>query len=328
MRTHTTSDPFFISRYAFEPAYAALQRTGALQRRAQTALARLKKCRMCPRECAADRDANQSATCHTGRYARVSSYFPHLGEEDCLRGREGSGTIFFSMCNLRCVYCQNYEVSQLGEGEEVQPKQLAAMMLELQAAGCHNINLVTPSHVVPQILEALAMAAACGLRLPLVYNTSAYDSLESLQLLDGVVDIYMPDFKLWNPELSLGYMRARDYPEVARRAIQEMHRQVGDLCFDEDGLAKRGLLVRHLVMPGQLADTQAIMRFLVNEVSPNTYVNLMRQYYPAGRVSATHYPEINRRLTDSEYREALRLAREAGVWRFDQRRPGQPWLWG
>jgi putative pyruvate formate lyase activating enzyme len=270
-----------------------------------------------------DRLANKAAVCKTGRYACVSSYFPHLGEEDCLRGWRGSGTIFFSWCNLRCQFCQNYDISQLGHGEETGPERLAGMMLELQAAGSHNINFVTPEHVVPQILEALVLAVEAGLRLPLVYNTSAYDSMESLHLMDGVVDIYMPDFKIWDARMALKYLLARDYPEAARRAIREMHRQVGELKLDEHGLAKRGVLVRHLVLPSGIAGTRSVVKFLAREVSPHTYVNVMEQYHPAGRVSAEKYPEINRSITRKEYDDALTAAREAGLHRFDERR----WSW-
>jgi putative pyruvate formate lyase activating enzyme len=320
MCAQITLDRFLISSKDFEPAYLQLHRSGELRRRAEAAVERLSHCLVCPRNCGVDRLADKKAACKTGRYAWVSSYFPHLGEEDCLRGWKGSGTIFFSMCNLRCVFCQNYDISQAGEGEIVHPEQLARMMLELQAVGCHNINFVTPEHVVPQILEALVIAVEGGLRLPLVYNTSAYDSLDSLHLMDGIVDIYMPDFKFWDAQLSLRYLKAKDYPEAARRAIREMHRQVGELKLDENGLAKRGVLLRHLVMPGAIAGTEEIMRFLADEVSPDTYVNLMAQYYPAGKVSAEKYPEINRRITNEEYYEAVRVAQNAGLWRFDERR--------
>jgi putative pyruvate formate lyase activating enzyme len=262
----------------------------------------------------------KTAACHTGRFAQVSSYFPHFGEEDCLRGWNGSGTVFFSMCNLRCVFCQNYDISQAERGPETPPDRLAGMMLELQRTGCHNINFVTPEHVVPQLLESLAIAAGRGLRLPVVYNTSAYDSLDSLQLLEGVVDIYMPDFKFWDPALSLRYVKAKDYPEAARRAIREMHRQVGPLKLDEKGLAKRGVIVRHLIMPGGIAGTQAILQFLADEISTDTYVNLMDQYYPAGRVSDSQFIEINRKITASEYEDAVEYARRAGLWRIDERR--------
>jgi putative pyruvate formate lyase activating enzyme len=301
------------------PAYLGLP-LAELRRRAAEAVAGLASCTACPRNCRVNRLANKTAACKSGRYARVASYFPHRGEEDCLRGWRGSGTIFFSWCNLRCVFCQNFDISQQGIGEDTRPDALARMMLALQARGCHNINLVTPEHVVPQILEALPFAVERGLRLPLVYNTSAYDALESLRRLDGIVDIYMPDFKFWDPELSLKYVRARDYPEVTRAAIREMHRQVGDLVIDEDGLARRGLLVRHLVMPEGIAGTREIMQFLAREISRDTYVNLMDQYYPAGRVSRERFPEIDRGITRAEYDEAMRVTLEAGIHRLDRPR--------
>ena len=317
--TRCHSSLFRVSSRDLQPAYRRLYESGELAERVQRALALLESCTACPRLCRVNRLENTTAVCHTGRYARVSSYFPHFGEEDGLRGWRGSGTIFFSLCNLRCVFCQNYDISQLGQGREVGPEELALMMIELQQQGCHNINFVTPEHVVPQILEALPLAIERGLNIPLVYNTSAYDSLESLHLLDGVVDIYMPDFKFWDPEMSLRYVKARDYPEAARQTIREMYRQVGDLVFDEYGLAKRGLLIRHLVMPGGIAGTREIMRFIAREISPATYVNIMAQYYPAGRVSREKYPEINRRLRPSEYEEAIRIAHEEGLFRLDSR---------
>lgn len=304
---------------SFEAAYLRLHRTGELHRRAQEALERLSHCLVCPRDCGVDRLADRTAACHTGRHAQVSTYFPHFGEEDCLRGSDGSGTIFFGMCNLRCVFCQNYEISQARRGAEVTAGELARIMLELEARGCHNINFVTPEHVVPQILEALPQAVERGLHVPLVYNTSAYDSLDSLALLDGVVDIYMPDFKFWDAGLSLRFVKAKDYAAMACRAIREMHRQVGPLQIDESGLATRGLLVRHLVMPGGIAGTASIMRFLAEEVSPDTYVNVMHQYFPAGRVSASQFVEINRRVTSVEYDAAIEAARDAGLWRIHER---------
>jgi putative pyruvate formate lyase activating enzyme len=300
-------------RPGFEPAYLRLHRSGELRRRAEAALERLADCRVCPRNCGVDRLADRTAACKSGRHARVGSYFPHFGEEDCLRGWRGSGTIFFSWCNLRCVFCQNFDVSQEGHGRAVPAERLAFMMLELQDLGCHNINFVTPEHVVPQILEALPLAADGGLRLPLVYNTSAYDSLDSLRLMDGVIDIYMPDFKL-------RYIKAKDYAEAARQAIAEMHHQVGPLRFDERGLAVRGVLLRHLVMPGLLEETRAILRWIAKELSPETYVNLMAQYYPAGKVSAEKYPEINRHLASAELAEAQAFAAELGLTRLDERR--------
>ncbi|MCS7303783.1 MAG: radical SAM protein [Thermoguttaceae bacterium] len=249
--------------------------------------------------------------CRTGRRALVSSFFPHHGEEPCLRGWGGSGTIFFTHCNLRCVFCQNWDISWQGEGQPVQADQLARMMLWLQRAGCHNINFVTPSHVVPQILEALVLAAEGGLRLPLVYNTGGYDLVETLRLLDGVIDIYMPDVKFLDPQLAHRWTAAPDYPEVVRAAVREMYRQVGDLEIDEQGLARRGLLVRHLVMPGASEDTEQVMRFLAEEISPNTFVNVMAQYHPEGR--AWHYPELARRIRPEEYRQAVAAARRYGL---------------
>jgi putative pyruvate formate lyase activating enzyme len=315
----TMPNRFLIPAREFEPAYLALYRSGELQRRAQRAIAQLAECRLCPRNCGIDRLSDRTAACKTGRYAVTSSAFAHRGEEDCLRGWNGSGTIFFAWCNLRCVFCQNFETSQLGEGATTSPGQLAAMMLRLQESGCHNINFVTPEHVVPQVLEALVIAVERGLRLPIVYNTSAYDSAESLRLLDGVIDIYMPDFKFWDGQLSLKYLKAKDYAEAARPALKEMHRQVGALKFDEHGLALRGVLVRHLVMPGCLDDTQAILRFLAQDVSPDTYVNIMAQYYPSNKVAFDKYPEINRRITLDEYHSAIAYAQQVGLQRLDER---------
>jgi putative pyruvate formate lyase activating enzyme len=320
MKKHKSGRNFVINGTEFEPAYLELHRNGELEARVESAVASLAACRTCPRDCGANRLENETATCKTGRYALVSSYFPHFGEEDCLRGWRGSGTIFFSMCNLRCVFCQNFDISQIRSGVETPPARLAQMMLELQEAGCHNINFVTPEHVVPQILEALLIAIEAGLRLPLVYNTSAYDAMESLELLDGVIDIYMPDFKIWESQLALRYLKARDYPAAARKALREMHRQVGDLILDKNGLAIRGVLVRHLVMPGGEADTRNIMRFLSTELSPDTYVNLMDQYHPANKVSDSRYAEINRRINSRELEDSYEIAREAELWRFDQRR--------
>jgi putative pyruvate formate lyase activating enzyme len=304
---------------AIYPAYRSLLASGELAERARSATASLADCVMCARECHADRQhaTEPKGYCRTGREAWVSSYFAHHGEEDCLRGTRGSGTIFFTHCNLRCVFCQNYDFSWLGEGRPVEAGQLAGMMLHLAAQGCHNINLVTPSHVVPQILEALCLAAESGSKLPIVYNTGGYDSLESLRLLDGIVDIYMPDFKFWEEAVGRELANAADYREVACRAVKEMHRQVGDLVLDARGLAQRGLLVRHLVMPGGLAGTREVMRFLAREISPDTYVNIMPQYRPEGR--ASRHPGIARPLTPAEWREAIAVAREEGLSRFDER---------
>jgi putative pyruvate formate lyase activating enzyme len=241
---------FLLERTQFVPAYLKTYEHGQLKEKAEEALSLLASCTICPRNCHVDRLENNHGMCRVGRYARVSSFFAHFGEEDVLRGWRGSGTIFFSWCNLRCVFCQNFETSQIGEGEEVPPRDLARMMIRLQEMGCHNINFVTPEHVVPQILEALPHAIDMGLRLPLVYNTSSYDSLDSIRLLDGVVDIYMPDFKLWDAENCRKYLLARDYVAAARDVVKAMHLQVGELKGDHQGLALRGVLVRHLVMPG------------------------------------------------------------------------------
>jgi putative pyruvate formate lyase activating enzyme len=313
---------FLLERRDFTPAYLRAYESGALKEKIDEALACLRSCTLCPRNCEVDR-WQRYAVCKVARYARVSSFFPHFGEEDVLRGWKGSGTIFFGWCNLRCVFCQNYETSQLGEGGEVGPRELADMMLALQERGCHNINFVTPEHVVPQILEALPRAIERGLRLPLVYNTSAYDSLHSLRLLEGVVDIYMPDFKLWEPEHCRKYLLAPDYPAAARAVVREMHAQVGPLKVDHDGLALRGVLVRHLVMPGLLEDTRQILAFLGSAISPDTYVNLMDQYFPAWKAASEEkYREIARRITSDELEAAFEHARAAGLWRFDSR-----WRW-
>jgi putative pyruvate formate lyase activating enzyme len=301
----------------YEPSYLALHASGELDDRARRGLALLEdRCRVCPRLCKVDRLSDQAGLCRVGRHAVVASHFAHFGEEDCLRGQRGSGTIFFSGCNLRCVFCQNHDISWRLQGERVTPDRLARMMLELQELGCHNINWVTPEHVVPQILEALPLAVDAGLRLPTVYNTSAYDSPESLELMEGVVDVYMPDFKLWSPERSRRYLAKRDYADVARHSVREMKRQVGDLVMSEDGMARRGLIVRHLVMPGLLDETEAILRFIATELGPGTYVNVMAQYYPAGRTG--EFPEIDRHLYRCEFERALELANELGLRRLDK----------
>ncbi len=306
---------------SFEPAYVALLRSGELRRRVEAAYERMHNCDLCGRKCGVDRYTTHGA-CKTGTKAVVASYGPHFGEEDPLRGYGGSGTIFFSWCNLNCQFCQNYDISQLGHGEEMEPEEVASMMLSLQARGCHNINLVSPSHVVAPILAAVLIAAEAGLRLPLVYNTGGYDSMEALRLLDGVVDIYMPDMKYADEEIAYRYSRVRNYPAVNQAAVKEMHRQVGDLVLDERGIALRGLLVRHLVLPGGLAGTPEIARFLAEEVSPDTYINIMDQYRPCYR--ARQYPPLDRPITPREYEEAVEAARRAGLHRFDKR---QTRLW-
>ncbi len=292
------------------PSYLRLYDTGELKERVEKALSMLESCNVCPNDCKINRLENKKAYCKTGRYARVASYFPHRGEEFPIRGYNGSGTIFFSYCNMRCVYCQNYDVSQLGEGEEVKPEELANIMIRLQKWGCHNINLVSPSHVVPQILEALYIAVEEGLKIPIVYNTSSYDSLESLKLLDGVVDIYLPDLKYLNNEFGKKYSKVKGYADRAKEAIKEMYRQVGDLKVDERGIAVRGVLVRHLVLPNGISTTDEVLEFL-REISPNLAVNVMSQYYPTNK--AYKYPEINRRISWSEYNSALSKAEHLGL---------------
>ena len=300
-----------------DPSYLALHKTGELRKRAARAMTMLKCCRLCPRDCRVDRTREERGYCRTGRYAAVASFGPHFGEEAPLVGSGGSGTIFFSSCNLLCTFCQNYEISHLNEGSEVQPHGLADMMLGLERAGCHNINLVTPSHVVPQILEALPLAVEGGLRLPLVYNTGGYDRVETLRLLHGIVDIYMPDFKFWDPEPAGTFCNAPDYPDRVRAAIREMHSQVGDLVTDSRGVAVKGLLVRHLVMPEDTCGTSEVMAFLASEISPDTSVNIMDQYYPCYR--ACEDRRASRRVTRGEYARALKSAADAGIKRIDSR---------
>ena len=302
----------------FEPAYLKLLLSGELIERIRQAEERLSHCDTCAWECGIDRHAGKLGICRTGAVARVSSYGPHLGEENPLRGWRGSGTIFFARCNLHCQFCQNYDISQRDAGELAPAEDIAAMMLELQAVGCHNINLVSPSHVVPHFLAALLIAAQAGLRLPLVYNTGGYDSLATLKLLDGVIDIYMPDMKYASTQTARYYSKIPNYPQVNQAAVREMHRQVGDLHINRQGVATRGLLVRHLVLPNNLAGTQEIMRFLAQEISPDTYLNLMDQYHPAFK--ASQYPRLNRLIKTDEYRAAVGWALEAGLHRLDDRR--------
>ena len=304
----------------YEPRSLRLYRDGGMAAKVEAALAELEDCRACPRDCGVNRVAGDTGTCNTGRHAVVSSAFPHFGEEDCLRGWNGSGTIFFGLCNLRCVFCQNWDISQKEKGGECSADEVAALMLRLQDIGCHNINFVTPEHVVPQVVEAIAAAVPQGLRVPIVYNTSAYDSVRSLQLMEGLVDIYMPDFKFWKPETSRRLARATDYPERAREAVAEMHRQVGVLRVGADGLARSGLIVRHLVMPGQEEEAAAIFQWLASELSPDTYVNVMGQYRPEYKVDdGGRYEDINRRVLPAEMEAAYAAARRAGLRRFDER---------
>jgi len=300
-----------------EPSYIDLYKKGDLAERVEVALSRLAECKLCPRQCGVNRLEGEKGFCKTGRKAIVASYNAHFGEESPLVGQYGSGTIFMSSCNLLCSFCQNFEISHFREGREVEPEQMAAMMLALAQRGCHNINFVTPTHVIPQILEALLVAVREGLRVPLVYNTSGYDEVGSIELLEGIFDIYMPDFKFWDPKWAERYCHAPDYPEKARTAIKEMHRQVGDLVIDDRGIAQRGLLIRHLVMPNNIAGTKEIMQFIATELSPNTYVNVMDQYRPCGKAYEDEF--INRRLTGQEFRSATQAAKKAGLTRLDPR---------
>ncbi len=309
---------------AFKPAYLELLQGGELARRVDRAYRHLEDCDLCARYCHVDRrQTTQGAVCRTGERAVVHSFGPHHGEEDPLRGHRGSGTIFFSGCNLRCVFCQNWEISHKGMGHEVESETLAGMMLALQAQDCHNINLVSPSHVVAQIVAAVVIAAQRGLRVPLVYNTGGYDSPEALTLLDGIIDIYMPDMKYGNAAIARRYSRVRDYVRVNQAAVKEMHRQVGDLVLDEHGIARRGLLLRHLVLPGNLAGTEQVLAFVAREISTDTYLNLMGQYYPCYR--ADEYPPLNHPVTAAEYGRARAVAEHYGLHRLDQRQK-RAWL--
>lgn len=300
-----------------EGSYVKLWSSGRLPDRVRRALQWLSRCTLCPRMCRVDRTKGEKGYCRTGRHAVVASYGPHFGEERPLVGQKGSGTIFFSFCNLGCIFCQNYDISHLGEGVPVEPQVLADIMVSLQERGCHNINFVTPTHVTPQILEALPHAVEKGLRIPLVYNCGGYERTSLLKLLDGIVDIYMPDFKFWDEETARRLCDAPDYPERARAGLKEMHRQVGDLRLDEQGIAQRGLLVRHLVMPEGLAGTEHVARFIAGEISPGTYVNVMSQYHPCG--DAIGKAQIGRRVTSREFEIALDAAVKAGLERLDER---------
>lgn len=301
-----------------EPSYIKLYKDGLLQERIDRCTRILSSCRVCPRKCKVNRLQDETGFCKIGRQAVVASHGPHFGEEAPLVGRYGSGTIFFSGCNLMCTFCQNYDISHEAAGRPVTAETLADIMIDLQNNGrVHNINFVTPSHVAPQILEALPAAIEKGLRLPLVYNSGGYDNLATLKLLEGIFDIYMPDFKFSSDIPPTLYCKAPGYPEIVRCAIKEMHRQVGDLVLDENNRAVRGLLLRHLVMPEDLAGTRAAMRFLSESISPNTYVNIMEQYRPCG--DSTRFSELSRPVSHQEYEEALAAAREEGISRLDSR---------
>lgn len=275
----------------------------------------LKDCTLCPRECHVDRTAGERGYCRTGELPFVSSWGPHFGEERPLVGRHGSGTVFFGNCNLGCIFCQNYSISHLGEGSEISHEELAGIMVSLQESGCHNINLVTPTHQVAAIAKAFALARGMGLRLPMLYNCGGYESLETLKILEGVIDIYMPDFKYADNACAARYSGAPDYPERAKAAMREMHRQVGDLVLDGRGIAVKGLLVRHLVLPSGIAGTDEFARFIAEEISKDTYVNIMDQYHPCYK--AFDHPPLDRRLTEKEYSDAVACAMKAGIRRID-----------
>jgi putative pyruvate formate lyase activating enzyme len=306
-----------VPKENFVPAYRKAYEKGLFPDIIQKAKDMLESCTVCPRNCGVDRTQDEKGFCEAGYLPEVSSYAPHFGEESPLVGHQGSGTIFLTHCNLGCLFCQNYSISHAGEGRKIPIQKLAKVMVELQRLGCHNINFVSPTHFVPQILESLPQAIGMGLDVPLVYNTGGYDSVETLRLLDGVFDIYMPDFKYSKWEISEKYSQAPDYPLIAKQAIKEMFRQVGDLQIDEQGIAFCGLLVRHLVLPAGLAGTRDAMRFLATELSQNTYVNIMDQYYPCGNIPLDS--PLRRRITSEEYNESIAIAKEEGITRLDKR---------
>ena len=297
-------------------AYLELYHSGKLAERVEAARALLKNCRLCPRHCGINRLENEKGQCHTGKLAVISSYGPHFGEEAPLVGTSGSGTIFFANCNLKCLFCQNYPISQLGDGNEITKEELAKIMVTLQDKGCHNINLVSPTHVVPQILEALEIAINLGLRLPLVYNSGGYDASETLEIMDGIADIYMPDMKYDDEKTAEELSGIKSYPSINRTALKEMYRQVGDLRLNEDSIAGRGLLIRHLVLPNELASTKEIMKFIAEEISPNSYVNVMSQYHPCYKAFSIR--QLNRPLSKQEFLEALNAAARTGLNRLDR----------
>ena len=310
------TDPLISEKLEDYPSYMKLYHSGELSRRVKKLKSIHEKCHLCPRDCRVDRTKGQLGRCQASDRVKVSSAYPHFGEESPLVGKYGSGTIFFSNCGLRCVYCQNYTISIEGEGVEIADRRLAESMLSLQKMGCHNINLVTPTHYVPNIVSALEKAIPKGLRIPLVYNTGGYEKLDVLQLLDGIVDIYMPDCKYMDPKHAAMYSDgAYNYPYYVRLALKEMFRQVGDLVV-ERGLAKRGLIIRHLVLPNRIAGTEQFLKFVAENLSKTTYLNIMRQYRPEHK--ATEYPDIARQLKRQEYVEALQWAKKLGLTRLDR----------
>jgi len=297
----------------YMPRYIELEEKGDLTKKIRSLNEILSECSLCPRRCGVNRIQEELGYCGAGSELTVSSVFPHFGEEAPLVGYRGSGTIFLTHCNLRCVFCQNYDISHLGRGERTSPSQMASYMMRLQELGCHNINFVTPTHYVPQIVASLPEAIELGLKLPLVYNCSGYESLELIKLLDGIIDIYMPDAKYADEEPAKRFSNAPDYPHVLKEVLKEMYRQVGDLHMDENGIAERGLLIRHLVMPGNLGGTEDLMKFIAEEISRDSYVNIMQQYRPEHK--SFDYPELSRRITYDEYLDAVKMARRFGLHR-------------
>jgi putative pyruvate formate lyase activating enzyme len=294
------------------PTYLDAFNSGKLERLIEQVFKMLESCAICPRQCKVNRLKDQKGFCKTGLKAKACSYMPHHGEEPPISGERGSGTIFFSHCNMNCVYCQNYEFSQAGEGREVRAADLAAFMLELQSLGCHNINLVTPTHVMPQILKALHIAISKGLKIPLVYNTGGYELPEMIRLLDGVVDIYLADMRYADPEMSAKYSNAPEYPKYNQASVKEMQRQVGIADMDDQGIIKRGLIIRHLVLPNNISGTGKIMKFIAQELSPEIYISLMSQYIPYYR--AQEFADISRRVTLEEYEEAKEAMHKCGLY--------------
>jgi putative pyruvate formate lyase activating enzyme len=295
------------------PVYLNTYETGELDERIEQLMKCLTACNLCPRACRVNRTEGETGYCKAGYHLKVSGVHPHYGEEDVLVGTHGSGTIFLTHCNLGCLFCQNYEISHLGIGQLVTEEEFAASMLRLQELGCHNINFVSPTHYTPQIVRALRIAIEQGLRIPLVYNCGGYESSRTIELMDGIVDIYMPDIKYSDPEVAKRYSNAPDYFEVCKAAVKEMHRQVDDLAVDERGIAVRGLLIRHLVLPHGLAGSQEVLKFIATELSTESYVNIMLQYRPMFR--ASEYEELNRGITLREYQDAVKCAKQWGLHR-------------
>jgi putative pyruvate formate lyase activating enzyme len=303
---------------AIQPSYLRLLESGELNTRVQALETLLQRCTVCPLDCGNNRIEGELARCYSGRLPIVSSYTPHFGEEPPLTGTRGAGNIFFGNCNLRCVYCQNYQISQAHKKQiknEVTHERLAEMMIELQSRGCHNINFVSPTHFAPQMARAILLAAEKGLRLPIVYNTNAYDSVEVLQLLDGIVDVYLPDLKYAEDEAGFLYSKVRSYASVSRAALKEMYRQTGDeLSFDEAGLLKRGLVIRLLVLPNDIGSLRDQLRWIRDELSPRVAVSLMAQYYPTNVAGTnTRYTLLSRRISETEWMRAVAALDEFGI---------------